>query len=92
MKIVIYARVSTKKQDLDNMLRSLNEWKEKNNHELFKIYSDFAVSGRKDDRKGINQLLEDARKGLFELVGFGFGLLNLFVLKFSNIRLNAIFK
>jgi len=68
VKICIYARVSTKKQDLDNMLRSLNSWKENNNHELFKIYSDFAVSGRKDDRKGVKELLEDARKGLFELV------------------------
>jgi site-specific DNA recombinase len=68
LKIVIYARVSTKKQDLDNMLRSLNVWKEKNDHELVKIYSDFAVSGRKDDRKAIQELLKDARNGLFELV------------------------
>ena len=50
------------------MLRRLDDWKQKNAHDLFKIYSDFAVSGRKDDRKGIKELLEDARKGSFELV------------------------
>jgi site-specific DNA recombinase len=68
MKAALYARVSTKKQDLASMNYNLIAWADANNYEYF-LYTDYAVSGRQDDRKGINQLLLDAEKGLFSVVG-----------------------
>lgn len=68
MKVAIYARVSTKKQDLDNMLSALNKWLASSDKELFNTYIDAAISGRKDDRKGILLLMQDARKKAFDYV------------------------
>lgn len=68
MRVALYARVSTKKQDLDSMIKVLTDWAARNEHEAV-LYQDFAVSGRKDSRNGINQLLIDAEAGKFDLVG-----------------------
>lgn len=69
MKAAVYVRCSTKKQDLDSQIKELVEWAKKNNHESVKVFQDFAVSGKKDNRKGINSLLESARKKEFDVVG-----------------------
>ncbi len=68
MKVAIYARCSTKKQDLESQLKNLHSWAKKNNYKATE-YVDFAVSGRKDQRKGINALLEAARNKEFSYVG-----------------------
>ena len=68
MKVALYARVSTKKQDLDSMIKALVDWAIKNNHE-YVLYSDLAISGRKNDREGIQSLLADARLKKIEAVG-----------------------
>lgn len=59
--IIGYARVSTKDQNLDNQIQILKE------NGCEKIYSDIA-SGVKENRKGLNDLLEFARSGDVVLV------------------------
>lgn len=66
--VAIYARCSTKKQDLESQLDALRRWAAEQGHEV-REYVDLAVSGRKDARKGIQALLEAARKHEFALVG-----------------------
>lgn len=61
MKTALYSRCSTKKQDLDSQQVALRRWADQNGHSYVE-FQDFAVSGRKDSRLGINTLLENARK------------------------------
>lgn len=69
MKIAIYARVSTDKQELDNQLLQLREYAKKQEWEVFKEYTEI-VSGAKDTRPAFNQLFQDAHKRLFDLILF----------------------
>ena len=66
--IGLYARCSTKKQDLDSQTKALKEYAEKQNYD-YEVYSDFAVSGKKDNRKGINELLDKARNKQINYIG-----------------------
>jgi site-specific DNA recombinase len=66
-KAGLYLRVSTKKQDLTSMRNSLLAWANKNGYEYI-LYEDYAISGIKDKREGINKLMDDARAGKFECV------------------------
>lgn len=68
MKVALYARCSTKKQDLESQLSKLTEWAKAQQHE-YTIYQDFAVSGRKDARKGITALVKAAQEKEFSFVG-----------------------
>ncbi len=73
LRVVAYARVSSGK---DTMLHSLEAQRDyyssyisKNSKWTFSgIYSDEAISGTKDDRKGFNSLLNDARNGGIDLI------------------------
>lgn len=67
MKAALYARCSTKKQDLDSQLKVLNDWATKQGYE-FILYQDLAISGRKNDRQGINDLMIAARNKEFNIV------------------------
>lgn len=60
MKIAIYARVSTEEQDATKQERICKEWAERQDHEVFKVYSD-VISGAKASRPAFNQLLDDMR-------------------------------
>jgi DNA invertase Pin-like site-specific DNA recombinase len=66
--VAVYARCSTTKQDLESQLKNLREWASKNSYECNE-YQDYAVSGKKDDRKGVNKLLQDAKEGKFQKIG-----------------------
>jgi len=68
-KVAIYARCSTKKQDLDSQLAALQRWAQEQGHAVIDTYTDLAISGRKDNRQGINRLLAAAREHRFDLVG-----------------------
>lgn len=68
MRAALYARVSTKKQDMESMLDRLRGWAERQGYD-YVLYEDFAVSGRKDDRKGIQELLQAAERKEFDVVG-----------------------
>jgi DNA invertase Pin-like site-specific DNA recombinase len=70
MKAAIYARVSTtgKGQDVDLQLRDLRNYVEARGWKIFKEYIDDGVSGRKDKRLALDQLMNDARKKRFDAV------------------------
>ncbi len=68
MKVALYCRCSTKKQDLTSQQNNLIKWAKQQGYEYI-LYEDFAVSGKRDNRIGIKQLMEDARENIFELVG-----------------------
>lgn len=59
-KVTIYARVSTGKQEqsLEEQIRLIKEYCEKNNFEIVSIYSETA-SGAKEDRKEFNTLMHE---------------------------------
>lgn len=61
----LYARCSTRKQDLESQKEALFGWAEKHGHDTI-YYEDLAISGKKDNRKGINQLMADARENKFD--------------------------
>jgi len=67
-RIGLYARCSTKKQDLDSQTKALKEYAEKQSY-ASELFTDFAVSGKKDSRQGINELLIKARNKEFDLIG-----------------------
>ncbi len=67
MKVGIYARCSTNKQDLDMQLFDLRAFCKRNGYKTYKEYTD-VESGSKEQRNGLNQLMEDAHKKLFDIV------------------------
>ena len=70
MKAAIYGRVSTigKGQDVDLQLRDLRNYAQARGWKIFKEYIDNGVSGRKDKRPALDQLMNDARKKRFDAV------------------------
>lgn len=70
MKAAIYGRVSTigKGQDVDLQLRDLRSYAQARGWKIFKEYIDNGVSGRKDKRPSLDQLMNDARKKRFDAV------------------------
>lgn len=68
MKAALYARCSTKKQDLDSQIKALKEWAVKEGFEYI-LYQDMAISGKKNDRAGINSLMIAARNREFNVLG-----------------------
>jgi site-specific DNA recombinase len=75
MRVAIYARVSTDRQErmqtIDSQLTALSEWVTAQGHELRPehIYRDEGASGAHLDRPGLDRLRDAARNGDFELVG-----------------------
>jgi len=69
MKVAIYSRVSTDKQDGENQIIALKEYSERSNYEIIKIYSDI-ISGKETSRPQYDLMFEDAHKKMFDLVLF----------------------
>jgi DNA invertase Pin-like site-specific DNA recombinase len=69
VKVATYSRCSTTRQDLDSQIIKLKEWAVKNKYKCVGEYQDYAVSGKKDDRKGVTKLLQDAEDGKFQKIG-----------------------
>jgi len=69
-KVVIYTRVSTNKQTIENQLKVLEKVIEKHDWELQGIYKDEGISGSKgrDERKGFNLLYTDMMKRQFDRI------------------------
>jgi DNA invertase Pin-like site-specific DNA recombinase len=70
MKAAIYGRVSTigKGQDVDLQLRDLRSYAQARGWKIFREYIDNGVSGRKDKRPALDQLMNDAHKKRFDAV------------------------
>jgi DNA invertase Pin-like site-specific DNA recombinase len=67
-KAGIYVRVSTKDQSVDMQLNDLERYSRERGLDVFNIYKDNGISGTKDNRPGLNQLMEDTRKRKFDVV------------------------
>lgn len=68
MKVAIYARVSTKDQSAEMQLRELRNYVKARDFIVFKEYIDHGISGTKEKRPALNQLMFDARKKKFDVV------------------------
>lgn len=77
-RVVLYLRLS--KEDVDkvsegddsasikNQRLLLTDYALKNNFQIIKVYSDDDESGLYDDRPGFEQMIEDAKLGLFDII------------------------
>ena len=68
MRAGIYARVSSKDQTTENQLLELRRYCEARGWEIFKEYVDEGVSGAKDRRPALDQLVADAKRRRFDVV------------------------
>lgn len=67
MRIAMYARVLTDKQDTENQLLQLREFANRQGWTVVREYCDYE-SGSKADRRQFQQLLVDASKSKFDLL------------------------
>jgi DNA invertase Pin-like site-specific DNA recombinase len=69
MKTAIYARISTtdKGQDVETQLIPLREFVKRRGWQLYKVYTD-QISGSKESRPSLNELMKDAHKKKFDCV------------------------
>src|ERR1700722_8487393 len=68
MRIVIYARVSTKDQSCELQIRDLRSYCAARGFDLVREYVDVGQSGVKDSRPKLNKLMDDARKRQFDAI------------------------
>jgi site-specific DNA recombinase len=70
MKIAIYARVSTQRQEkehtIESQLEAIRKFARDNNHVIIEEYIDDGYSGEMLARPGLDRFRDDAPKGLFE--------------------------
>jgi DNA invertase Pin-like site-specific DNA recombinase len=68
MKIALYTRVSTQDQSVEMQTSDLRRYCDQRGFEVFKEYSDQGVSGTKDKRHALDELVSDAKKKKFDVV------------------------
>jgi DNA invertase Pin-like site-specific DNA recombinase len=68
MRVGMYARVSTTEQSCDNQLIELRRYCEARGWTVFKEYVDSGVSGAKDRRPALDQLVADAKRRRFDVM------------------------
>jgi DNA invertase Pin-like site-specific DNA recombinase len=69
MKVAIYVRVSTTKQEVNNQLIQLRAYCVKCNYEIFKEYVDI-ISGKENSRPSYDLMFQEAHQRLFDIVLF----------------------
>jgi DNA invertase Pin-like site-specific DNA recombinase len=67
-KVAVYVRVSTKDQSVDMQLNDLERYSRERGLDVFKVYEDNGVSGTKETRPALNELMNDAKKKRFDMV------------------------
>ncbi len=67
-RIAIYARVSTTDQSTESQLLDLRRYTRERGWNTFKEYVDEGISGTKDSRPALNELMDDAKKRKFDVV------------------------
>jgi len=69
-RAVLYVRVSTDKQTVQNQELQLRQVAERRGWEVVEVYSDAGISGAKGrkDRPGLDRMLSDASRGKFDVV------------------------
>jgi DNA invertase Pin-like site-specific DNA recombinase len=68
MKVALYTRVSTADQSVDMQVLDLRLYCQQRGFEIYREYSDEGVSGTKDKRPALDELMADARKRKFDAV------------------------
>ncbi len=67
-RVALYARVSTTDQSTDSQLLDLRRYTQERNWHVFREYCDNGISGTKDSRPALNDLMNDAKKRRFDVV------------------------
>ena len=67
-RIALYARVSTTDQSTESQLLDLRRYVSDRGWQTFREYCDNGISGTKDSRPALNELMDDARKRRFDAV------------------------
>ena len=67
-RVAIYARVSTTDQSTDSQLLDLRRYVSERGWHTFREYTDNGISGTKDSRPALNQLMDDAKKRRFDVL------------------------
>ncbi len=66
--VAIYARVSTRDQDVELQLVELRKYVQDRGWTIYKEYTDIGQSGAKDSRPQLNLLMADAKRKRFDVV------------------------
>ena len=67
-RVALYARVSTTDQSTDSQLLDLRRYVQERGWDIFKEYVDEGISGTKDSRPALNELMNDAKKRKFDVL------------------------
>ncbi|MCP5003369.1 MAG: recombinase family protein [Planctomycetes bacterium] len=67
-KVALYVRVSTREQSVDMQLDDLERYSQERGFNVFKVYKDNGVSGTKETRPALNDLMGAAKKRKFDTV------------------------
>ena len=67
-RVALYARVSTTDQSTDSQLLDLRRYVTDRSWRSYKEYCDKGISGTKDSRPALDQLMSDAKKRKFDIV------------------------
>ncbi len=67
-RVALYARVSTADQTCENQLLELRRYCEARGLEVVREFVDHGVSGTKDRRPALDELLTDARRRRFDML------------------------
>lgn len=71
LRAAIYARFSSDKQrdaSIEDQVAAGNRYAAMRGYEVVAVYADYAISGRSDDRPQFLQMIDDAKKGMFDVV------------------------
>jgi len=67
-KVAVYVRVSTKDQSVEMQLNDLERYSRERGLRVFKTYKDSGISGTKETRPALSELMNDAKKKRFDVV------------------------
>jgi DNA invertase Pin-like site-specific DNA recombinase len=68
MKVALYARVSTLDQSTEMQTQDLRHYCDQRGLEVYREYCDQGISGVKDKRPALDELMNDAKKKKFDVV------------------------
>jgi len=68
LRVAIYARVSTLDQSTESQLLDLRHYVQDRGWKVYREYVDNGISGTKDSRPALDQLMADAKKRKFDIV------------------------
>lgn len=71
VRVAVYARFSCDKQrdeSIEDQLYEAERYCEAHGYEIVRAYTDYAISGRSDDRPQFLAMIEDAKAGAFDVV------------------------